>query len=277
MTNPLDVYLGAKEKRAGWFSGLGAGAKQMLSAQNIGGALAATAFAAATDVPGMIARKAYYAVTKSRDFNQMMETDPTLKQFQRENPTQFNSHYNSLRSLNPEFASDPVVAGTYMRQMSLNPATAGSVIVESLGGLPRPTQSTKARDLMFPDPMEQLRIEQLQQGLSIGKGQLGMQESQRRKLEEEVKNLPWARQKLMGDVAAQPGARGLTTIKTLQGQLGYADALRDQRARTLGDSPRTDRLPQLMADLEAAKAAPGQRMAEHAARGQALINKMKGL
>ena len=214
MTNPLDVYLGAKEKRAGWFSGLGAGAKQMLSAQNIGGALAATAFAAATDVPGMIARKAYYAVTKSRDFNQMMETDPTLKQFQRENPTQFNSHYNSLRSLNPEFASDPVVAGTYMRQMSLNPATAGSVIVESLGGLPRPTQGTRAKDLLFPDPMDDLKRRQLNQGYEIGKGQLGMHGAQQQKLKEELENLPLTRQKLQAEIANIPLAQ-----KKLQGEV----------------------------------------------------------
>ena len=204
MKSPLDSYLCEKEKRAGWLSSLGGGVRQILSPQNIGGALAATAFAAATDVPAMVARKAYYAVTKSRDFNQMMETDPTLKQFQRENSKQFNAHYNSLRSLNPEFASDPVVAGTYMRQMSMNPATAGSVIVDSLGGLPRPTPGTRPKDLLFPDPLESLRIQQLEQGLAVGKGQLKMQGDQAKKLKGEVANLPITGRKLEGEIRQQP-------------------------------------------------------------------------
>jgi hypothetical protein len=225
MKSPLDSYLCEKEKRAGWLSSLGGGVRQILSPQNIGGALAATAFAAATDVPAMVARKAYYAVTKSRDFNQMMETDPTLKQFQRENSKQFNAHYNSLRSLNPEFASDPVVAGTYMRQMSLNPATAGSVIVDSLGGLPRPTPGTRAKDLLFPDPMESLRKQQLEQGLEVGKGQLGMQEHQLAKLKGEVKNLPLTGKKLEGDIRLQPYKYRAAQLKEDQDMPEWRDFL----------------------------------------------------
>jgi len=169
MSNPIDEYFTAK-KEAGWLSGVGKGMKdvgkgfsEMLSPKNIGITAGATMLATGLDLPGRIAEKAYYAVTKNRDFNAMMDTNPDLKQLQRDNVKQFNSHYSSLRAINPQFASDPVVAGTYMRQMSLQPEVAGKVIVESLGGLPREQPGTRATQLLgMADPMEKMRALQEQ-------------------------------------------------------------------------------------------------------------------
>ena len=79
------------------------------------------------------AKKTIQAVSKRRDFDEMMRSNPDLRQMHRDNPIQFNRHYSSLRALNPEFAAEPTVAGTYMRQMALNPDSAGKVIVESVG------------------------------------------------------------------------------------------------------------------------------------------------
>jgi hypothetical protein len=82
---------------------------------------------------GVAAEKAYRAATKSRDYEKMMAHNPDLKEYRRENPNLFNQHYTSLRGMAPEFASDPIVGGTYMRQMSTDPQSAGKVVVEALG------------------------------------------------------------------------------------------------------------------------------------------------
>lgn len=165
MSNPVEAYLEEREKVAGdWLSGTSKGIGRVFSPMVLGTVASTAALSAALDIPGAVARKAYYAVTKKRDFTQMMESDPTLGQFQRENPKQFNAHYSSLRSMNPQFAADPVVAGTYMRQMSMSPATAGSVIVESLGGLPRSAPPMVApKDIMgaMDSDMSPLQQEQL--------------------------------------------------------------------------------------------------------------------
>lgn len=85
---------------------------------------------------GAAATKAYYAATKASDYKKMLGSNPDLREYQQSNPSQFKQHYSSLRSINPQFASDPTVAGTYMRQMSLNPQSAGKTIVESVEAQP---------------------------------------------------------------------------------------------------------------------------------------------
>jgi len=175
MTNPVEDYLQTKEAQGpGFLSRMGRGFKSFMSPENIGVVAGSAMMAGALDFPGDVARKAYYAITKKRDFNRMMEQNPDLQQLRQENGDQFNAHYTSLRSVNPEFASDPTVAGTYMRQMSMSPATAGKVIVESLGGLPRPTQGTKATQLlgMQGDPLQAYREQQLGLGIQKLRGEV---------------------------------------------------------------------------------------------------------
>lgn len=124
--NPVDEYLASKEKTA-------------LKMPNVNlqeaGRLATVgaAFAGGLGVQKGVA-KVYRAITKKRDFDHMMQSNPDLEEYRAQNPSQFNQHYTSLRRMNPEFASEPTVAGTYMRQMSMNPGSAGKVIVESLRG-----------------------------------------------------------------------------------------------------------------------------------------------
>lgn len=83
------------------------------------------------------AQKVYLAATKKSRFESMLKSNPDLHEHQQANPQQFDEHYNSLYRMNPRFASDPVVAGAYMRQMSMHPSTAGKVVVESLSSIPR--------------------------------------------------------------------------------------------------------------------------------------------
>lgn len=73
------------------------------------------------------------AITKKRDFNKMMEHNSDLQEAYQENPTRFNAQFTSLRSMQPRFSGDPIVAGTYMRQMVASPATAGTAVVNALG------------------------------------------------------------------------------------------------------------------------------------------------
>ena len=209
MTNPAEEYLQCKEAQgSGFLSRIGGGFKEMLSARNVGMTAGAAVLAGGLDFPGEVARKAYYAITKKRDFSKMMDTNPDLRSLQKENPRQFNAHYTSLRGVNPQFASDPVVSGTYMRQMSLSPETAGKVVVESLGGLPRPTQGTKARDVfgLAPGPLEDVQRMRMMAGIEKTRGDIAAQPG--------VERLRAAQmEKAYGDIAGQPSQRVLTMEK----------------------------------------------------------------
>lgn len=127
--NPVESYLSSR-------IGLRKTADTGL-ARHLGmGALAGAGAAAVVPLAGVV-QKAITAIRKRHDFKQLMEVNPDLQQKAQQDPKQFNQLYNSLRSMNPHFAKDPVVAGTYMRRMSEFPDTAGQVIVESLSGLPK--------------------------------------------------------------------------------------------------------------------------------------------
>lgn len=137
--NPLDEYL--MEKKAGhqgvlpgfksFMGGMRAntlknfrtGAEEAIGSGAVG--LAATGL-------GMAALKIYRAVRKREDFRQMMAHNPELKEFHEQDPVKFNQHYNSLRSLVPAYAEDPIIAGSYMRQMSLSPESAGAALREAM-------------------------------------------------------------------------------------------------------------------------------------------------
>ena len=118
--NPVDEYLSNKE--AGFFDKIKPGLQS--AGLQIGTGLAIAALPAA-------ASKIYNAVTKQHHFNAMIDHNPDLAYARDENPQQFSSFYNSLHSMNPTFARDPIVAGAYMRRMLENPAAAGSVAVDA--------------------------------------------------------------------------------------------------------------------------------------------------
>jgi hypothetical protein len=75
---------------------------------------------------------AYDAATKSHDFKSMLDANPDLGEMHAENPKLFNQMFSTLRTFNPSFTRDPIVAGHYMRSMVGDPMHAGSMAVEAL-------------------------------------------------------------------------------------------------------------------------------------------------
>ena len=133
MTNPIDEYLHSKE--AGFLSGVWGGMKGFAGTpvgQHATGAAATLGVLVAGRAALRGMDNVMLAITKKRDFNQMMEHNPDLKEPYQENTKQFLAQFTSLRSMQPRFSKDPIVAGTYMRQMSASPATAGTAVVSAL-------------------------------------------------------------------------------------------------------------------------------------------------
>ena len=127
MTNPVDEWCSSREKRAafGFFPGVAralkgdirSGALQSLGGLGVVGALAGV-------------QKGIAAITKHRDFREMLEHAPDVAEMQQQNPKLFNRHYDSMRAMAPGVASDPVVAATWMRRMSMSPESAGGMLLE---------------------------------------------------------------------------------------------------------------------------------------------------
>jgi hypothetical protein len=66
----------------------------------------------------------------------MLEANPDVAAMHGADPHTVTRFYNSLRTLNPTFAKDPVVAGSYMRSMMEDPSRAGHQLVQSLAMAP---------------------------------------------------------------------------------------------------------------------------------------------
>ena len=161
--NPVELYLGEKktEKTAGLLSGMREGATKALTGRTpdmqrmLRGVSPADAMSAMHGVgqqvgergiqgaaavgggllaagAGVAAQKLYDAATKARDFRSMLEANPDLAQHHEEQPRLFNQMFSTLRTFNPSFSKDPLVAGNYMRQMMEDPVHAGGKVVETL-------------------------------------------------------------------------------------------------------------------------------------------------
>lgn len=146
---------------------------------------------------------AYYAATKDRDFNRMVGYDQELKQHHDQNPKQFRQLYNSFRSMNPQFASDPVVSAHFMRNMVNDPATAGQVIVQSLHGVPKtdPLVRMPGITAITPDPARSKQLQISQQELELKREQHGyrqqrdvVEDSRQQALHQYQKQIDQARQ-----------------------------------------------------------------------------------
>lgn len=74
-----------------------------------GAALAGIAYSLAGDMYDSVKR----GLTKSRDYKNMMQDNPDLKQL---DPRQVQRAFSVLHKFNPEFASDPIVAGSFVRR-----------------------------------------------------------------------------------------------------------------------------------------------------------------
>lgn len=133
--NPLFAYLG--EKQAGRFGDFSQGLGRSFTAGNLGerAGNAAMATVGAAGVAGATAgaKALYGAVTKARDFRSMLAENPDVAAKHEEDPRVVNRMFSTLRTFNPAFTQDPIVAGTYMRHMLENPQTAGTHAVEALG------------------------------------------------------------------------------------------------------------------------------------------------
>jgi len=143
MTNPLDDFLATRPKTAaaslpnrgmkkvalpnGFFRGLGGKITDTAIRAGTTGAMGAAAAGL-----GLAVEHLYDAATKSRDFRTMLEHNPDLHEQHQQNPKMFNQAFSTLRTMNPMFSRDPLVAGTYMRQMMDSPLTAGGKAVEAL-------------------------------------------------------------------------------------------------------------------------------------------------
>jgi hypothetical protein len=100
----------------------------------------ATLNAGATAVAGMAiggaavaVKKIFDAATKGRDFRSMLENNPDLAEVHAEDPKRINMYFTTLRTFNPEFSKDPLVAGSYLKQMLSSPAAIGGQMAHALG------------------------------------------------------------------------------------------------------------------------------------------------
>lgn len=145
MDNPIVAYM--MTKTAGPLDGVSrmagnVGRKALDEIpKGIGAGVAALGVGAATAA----VQKIHDALTKRRDFRSMLEHNPHLQEAQTQDPKRFNQLYSTLRTFNPEFSADPIVAGTYMDRMWQNPAGAGAIATEAL----------QARD-KIPHPVQEL-------------------------------------------------------------------------------------------------------------------------
>lgn len=145
--NPVDEYFSEKTASqaplpfgGGFFKSFGGTLRQGLNRGQMGesaakgllaaggAALGAGAIAGATH--GV--QKAYDAATKARDFRSMLESNPDLAQAHGEDPKLVNQMFSTLRTFNPAFTRDPVVAGSYIRKMVSDPMHAGGVATDAL-------------------------------------------------------------------------------------------------------------------------------------------------
>lgn len=179
MTNPAEEFL--REKRA--FSFGGAAGKALGAGKNFAGiagtaaamGVGAAAFAGTTLAAGRL----YNAATKSRDFRSMLEANPDLKTHLREDPAGFNRLYSSLRTLAPEFAKEPLVAGHYMRQGMEGP-------IEGRGGIAlNAVQQRKPQQL---GPASEAAMEGYMKGLPTRQVRLDTQSTRRESFDDAGKS-----------------------------------------------------------------------------------------
>lgn len=144
--NPIEAYLGEKTAAqtslpfGGFGHSFGNAMRQGLNPSRLGESAAnavlgagGAALAAGAVAGGVRGVQALYDVaTEARDFRAMLENDPDLKRKHEEEPKLVNRMFTTLRTFNPAFTRDPVVAGSYVRQMVEDPMHAGTMATEAL-------------------------------------------------------------------------------------------------------------------------------------------------
>lgn len=136
--NPVEEYF--SEKTAGFARNFSSEVGNALRPGNLGTAAGrgvvnagfAAAGAGAVAAGALGAQKLYDAATKARDFRAMLEADPRLAQMHAEDPRRVNQMFSTLRTFNPSFTRDPIVASHYVHQMTEDPVHAGAMATEAL-------------------------------------------------------------------------------------------------------------------------------------------------
>jgi len=129
--NPVEEALEALEKEAG-LGGFARKALESPAGQSFREAAGASFGVAAVAGIGAGVAKLVDAVQKKRQFGAMLEVNPDLREHQRTNAPFFNTAYNSMRTMNPSYGKDPIVAGTIMRRMMESPDAAGGVLMSTM-------------------------------------------------------------------------------------------------------------------------------------------------
>jgi hypothetical protein len=141
MSNPVEEFLQEKEKQAGFWNSLGKAWQGVSSAfkgglaqealqegqkltmgqavaRGAGQALLPAAITAGAAAIATGASKGVGAIQerfgKARDYKAMLQVHPSL---QDRDPGQTQLYYNSLRKMAPSLAKDPLVAGSFVRNM----------------------------------------------------------------------------------------------------------------------------------------------------------------
>ena len=86
--------------------------------------LATAGSAALVAGAGVGISKIYGAATKARDFRKMLSFNEDLAEQHKQNPKYINASFSTLRRMNADFSSDPMVAGAFVRQMVASPEGA---------------------------------------------------------------------------------------------------------------------------------------------------------
>jgi hypothetical protein len=123
----LEAYL---EKTAGigdFASSVGKYMQQAAPAI-VGGTLLTAGIAAGTGVLGQAYDSIKNSVTKARSYKDMLDKNPQLANY---NAEAVQGAFNTLHRFNPEYAGDPLVAGTFVR----NAAEQERVDVQQIHGL----------------------------------------------------------------------------------------------------------------------------------------------
>ncbi len=110
ITSELDGLMKKAFQMPGWATG--AGKSFATGAAGVGGAVAAgIAYALAGDMYDAAKR----GITKSRNYRDMLDANPDLKQFDAKT---VQKSFSVLHRLNPEFASDPTIAGSWVKRQA---------------------------------------------------------------------------------------------------------------------------------------------------------------
>jgi len=125
--NAVEEFLGMKKTAAGPWSNFGTNLQHAAA-----GGLATAAVGVGIAGVGAAAGKIFDAATKSHDFKQMLSANPDLQEHHEADPKRFNMMFSTLRTMNPEFSKDPLVAGAFMRQMHESPTGIGGIASEAL-------------------------------------------------------------------------------------------------------------------------------------------------